>query len=103
MSIEAVDPNALLAQLKHLEASGGLEKAGEGSEFSELMAQAVEKVNEAQHSAAGMAEAFELGQTDASLAEVMIALQKASLSFQAMTEVRNRLVTAYQEIMNMPI
>ena len=37
------------------------------------------------------------------LPEVMIALQKASLSFQAMTEVRNRLVNAYQEIMNMPI
>jgi len=35
--------------------------------------------------------------------EVMIALQKANLSFQAMTEVRNRLVSAYQEIMNMPI
>jgi len=37
------------------------------------------------------------------LPEVMIALQKASLSFQAMTEVRNRLVSAYQDIMNMPI
>jgi flagellar hook-basal body complex protein FliE len=37
------------------------------------------------------------------LPEVMIAWQKASLSFQAMTEVRNRLVNAYQEIMNMPI
>ena len=103
MSIEALDPNALLAQLKNLEARSGLESAGENSEFSELMAQAVEKVNEAQHSAAGMAKAFEMGETDATLAEVMIALQKASLSFQAMTEVRNRLVTAYQEIMNMPI
>jgi flagellar hook-basal body complex protein FliE len=103
MSIEAIDPSALLAQLKQLESSGGLDKVSEGSEFSELMAQAVEKVNEAQHSATGMAQAFELGQTDASLAEVMIALQKASLSFQAMTEVRNRLVSAYQEIMNMPI
>ena len=40
---------------------------------------------------------------DVSLPEVMIALQKASLSFQAMTEVRNRLVSAYQEIMSMPI
>jgi flagellar hook-basal body complex protein FliE len=37
------------------------------------------------------------------LPEVMIALQKASLSFQAMTEVRNKLVNAYQDIMNMPI
>jgi len=33
----------------------------------------------------------------------MVAMQKASLSFQAMTEVRNKLVEAYQQIMNMPI
>lgn len=103
MSIEGIDPSTLLAELKRLEASGQANDANEGLEFSELLAQAVEKVSDAQHSAAGMAEAFELGETDATLAEVMIALQKASLSFQAMTEVRNRLVTAYQEIMNMPI
>ena len=56
-----------------------------------------------QVSAAQTAEAFEQGLTEATLPEVMIALQKANLSFQAMTEVRNRLVTAYQDIMNMPI
>jgi flagellar hook-basal body complex protein FliE len=50
-----------------------------------------------------MAAALERGDMNASLPEVMIALQKASLSFQAMTEVRNRLVSAYQEIMNMPM
>jgi flagellar hook-basal body complex protein FliE len=33
----------------------------------------------------------------------MVALQKAGVAFQAMTEVRNRLVTAYQDIMNMPV
>jgi len=103
MSIEGIDPSALLAELKRLEASGQANGADKGPEFSELLAQAVEKVSDTQASAAGMAEAFELGQTDATLAEVMIALQKANLSFQAMTEVRNRLVTAYQEIMNMPI
>ena len=50
-----------------------------------------------------MAAALERGDKSVALPEVMIALQKASLSFQAMTEVRNRLVSAYQEIMNMPI
>lgn len=103
MTIDSIDPGALLAELKRLEASGQTNGAEDGLEFSQLLAQAVEKVSDAQASAAGMAEAFELGETDATLAEVMIALQKASLSFQAMTEVRNRLVTAYQEIMNMPI
>jgi flagellar hook-basal body complex protein FliE len=33
----------------------------------------------------------------------MVAMQKANVSFQAMTQVRNRLVSAYQDIMNMPI
>ena len=103
MSIESIDPSALLAELKRLESAGPGEGTADAAEFSELLAQAIDTVNEAQHSAAGMAKAFELGESDATLAEVMIALQKASLSFQAMTEVRNRLVTAYQEVMNMPI
>jgi flagellar hook-basal body complex protein FliE len=60
-------------------------------------------VNETQTSAAEMAAALERGDQAVALPEVMIALQKASLSFQAMTEVRNRLVNAYQEVMNMPI
>ena len=46
---------------------------------------------------------FETGGSTANVAEVMVAMQKASLSFTAMTQVRNRLVEAYQEIMNMPI
>ncbi len=71
--------------------------------FSELLESSVERVNDMQVSAAQAAEAFETGSTEATIPEVMIALQKANLSFQAMTEVRNRLVTAYQDIMNMPI
>ena len=71
--------------------------------FSDLLASSVEKVNDMQVSAAQAAEAFETGSAEATLPEVMIALQKANLSFEAMTEVRNRLVSAYQDIMNMPI
>ena len=72
-------------------------------DFAGLLKASIQGVNEAQGAAAGMAAAFERGEADVSLPEVMIALQKASLSFQAMTEVRNRLVSAYQEIMSMPI
>ena len=46
---------------------------------------------------------FEKGDPDVSLAEVMVALEKASVSFQAMTQVRNELLSAYQEVMNMPV
>ncbi len=67
------------------------------------MKSSINAVNEAQTTASDMAAALERGDKSVTLPEVMIALQKASLSFQAMTEVRNRLVNAYQEIMNMPI
>ena len=50
-----------------------------------------------------MARAFETGEGDASLAEVMIAMQKSSLSFEAMVTVRNKLVEAYKDVMNMPM
>ena len=71
--------------------------------FDELLQSSIRAVNETQTTASDMAAALERGDPSVALPEVMIALQKASLSFQAMTEVRNRLVNAYQEIMNMPI
>ena len=74
-----------------------------GGGFAELLKSSMNAVNEAQTTATDMAAALERGDKSVALPEVMIAMQKASLSFQAMTEVRNRLVTAYQEIMNMPI
>ena len=46
---------------------------------------------------------FELGVPDSSLNEVMISMQKANLSFQQMVQVRNRLVSAYHDIMNMQV
>jgi flagellar hook-basal body complex protein FliE len=49
-----------------------------------------------------MRKAFEKGE-DMDLADVMIQAQKASLSFQAMTQVRNKLLEAYRDIKNMPI
>jgi flagellar hook-basal body complex protein FliE len=75
----------------------------EGNSFGSLLQNAIGQVNSAQQTAGGMQTAFENGSGDASLAEVMIATQKADLSFRAMTEVRNKLVTAYQDIMNMPV
>ena len=60
-------------------------------------------VNEQQAVATNLITDFQTGAGTASVAEVMVAMQKASLSFTAMTQVRNKLVEAYQEIMNMPI
>lgn len=94
--------NQMRAMQAQLQPQTPLPVAGD-TRFSEVLGNAVNRVNEAQQGARQMAADFQTGATDASVAEVMVAMQKASLSFQAMTEVRNKLVDAYQEIMNMPI
>lgn len=101
-----VEINKVLAQMRTL--ASGLEQnqrpAETGQpEFSAVLRQAIDKVNEQQSTTESLVKAFEAGSSDASLSDVMIAMQKASVSFQAMTEVRNRLIDAYHEVMNMPI
>jgi len=71
--------------------------------FSDLLGKAVNKVNETQQASNQLASAFEMGQSGVDLTDVMIASQKASVSFQALTQVRNKLVQAYQDIMQMPV
>ena len=71
--------------------------------FSDMLGQAVNKVNETQQVSGQLATAFEMGQGGVDITDVMIASQKASVSFQAMTQVRNKLVQAYQDIMQMPV
>ncbi|NNF17592.1 MAG: flagellar hook-basal body complex protein FliE [Gammaproteobacteria bacterium] len=102
--------NALLAQMRatasrleqSLPAGSGVQETAAG-EFKSLLKDSINSVNETQQTAVAMAESFEKGDPDAHLTEVMLQLQKADLSFRAMTEVRNKLVNAYQEIMNMPV
>lgn len=76
--------------------------AASGSFAAELQ-HAVRKVSQAQNAASNQAKAFELGAPDVSLNDVMIDLQKASLGFQSVVQVRNRLVAAYKEISSMSI
>jgi len=73
------------------------------SEFARLLHQGVDQVNQTQQRASALADAFERGATGVELPDVMLELQKASVSFRALTEVRNRLVSAYQEIMNLQL
>lgn len=71
--------------------------------FADMLGNAVNKVSETQSAATALATAFEMGTSKVDLSDVMIASQKASVSFQAMTQVRNKLVQAYQDIMQMPV
>jgi flagellar hook-basal body complex protein FliE len=73
------------------------------TEFADLMKQSINQVNDTQQAATKLSAAFSAGDPSVDVTEVMIALQKAGVAFQAMTEVRNRLVTAYQDIMSMPV
>ncbi len=71
-------------------------------EFSELLQQAVTHVNERQVEANELSNAYMRGE-EVKLTDVMISSQKAQISFEAMKEVRNRLLEAYQEISNMQV
>ncbi|MDH4612114.1 flagellar hook-basal body complex protein FliE [Pseudomonas sp. BN102] len=71
--------------------------------FADMLGQAVDKVADTQKVSTELASAFEVGQKGVDLTDVMIASQKASVSFEAMTQMRNKLVQAYQDIMQMPV
>lgn len=81
---------------------GGAQGAGNVS-FANVLKQGLDKVNATQNQAADLATRFDRGDPGVELSTVMIESQKASVAFRATVEVRNRLVSAYQEIMNMPI
>jgi len=74
-----------------------------GAGFGGLLEQALRDVNSQQVRATSLAQSLEAGAPGLDVAQVMIEVQKAGIAFKAMTEVRNRLVGAYQEIMNMPV
>lgn len=71
--------------------------------FSEMMGQAVNKVNDVQQASSAMAKAYEQGDPNVDITDVMVASQKASVSFQSMVQVRNKLIDAYRDVMNMPL
>lgn len=73
------------------------------TDFTQLLKSAVDSVNHQQQQSKMLVTAYERGEPGVDLAQVMIQAQKASVSFQALTQVRNRLVTAYEDIMKMPI
>lgn len=71
--------------------------------FSETLSNAIDKVSKTQAEAGALQQAFEVGDPRADLARVMVAMQQSQVAFRATVEVRNRLVQAYQDVMNMPI
>ena len=76
---------------------------GTGADFGNLLTRAINSVNDQQMESGRLAAQIETGDGGVSLVKAMIASQKAGIAFQATLQVRNKIVSAYQDIMNMPI
>lgn len=75
----------------------------DGSDFAQVLKNTIEQVNQTQQQAEDMAAKFAAGDENTNLQEVMISLQTANISFQEMVQVRNKLVSAYHDVMNMQV
>ncbi len=104
-----IDTNQLLLQMKILAAKARNTEMNAASnpvaqtEFSQLLKSAISDANQLQNNATDLAKRFEEGDKNIHLTDVMMATQKAHLSLQAVSQVRNHVVSAYQDIMNMPV
>ncbi|HUG25736.1 flagellar hook-basal body complex protein FliE [Piscinibacter sp.] len=81
----------------------GKAKPVEGAGFSQALTQALQSVSASQHQAVSMQREVQLDNPTVSIEETMVAMQKAQIGFQATLQVRNRLVQAYSDIMNMHV
>ncbi len=105
MSIPAIQ--SVLQQMRAASIENGMAPAAgpaapAAGSFGAELKRSLDGISGAQNAAHAQAEAFELGTPGVSLNDVMIDLQKANVAFQTGIQVRNRLVAAYQEIMNLP-
>lgn len=71
--------------------------------FSSILTESLNKVNESQLKSSSLGERFVTGDNQVALSDAMIASQKANINLQTAIQVRNRVVSAYQNIMNMQI
>lgn len=120
MKVGAIDSSrieAMMAQLKAAaqkpqpDAIGGMGSSlslnktqpGNKLDFAEALKASLNQVNNSQVEAETLGKNFAMGDDKVSLSDVMISMQKANISFQATVQVRNKLVSAYHDIMNMQV
>ncbi|MBC7404657.1 MAG: flagellar hook-basal body complex protein FliE [Cytophaga sp.] len=115
MNVGGIDTSrieAMVAQLKA--ASARMESSAVNSvgtetatppklDFADALKASLDQVNSVQMSSQQLGQKFALGDDKVSLSDVMISMQKANISFQTTVQVRNKLVSAYHDIMNMQI
>ena len=105
----SIDSTALLSQLKVMANRAGIppvevaETSQTRPEFTTFLADSLQSVNQRSETASSLAKAFELGDPSVDLSQVTIEIQKARVAFETLSQVRNKLISAYQEIMSMPV
>lgn len=72
-------------------------------QFTEILAKSIGDISSLQTSAKQMSEDYMTGAKDIGLNDVMVSLQKSSVALNLGVQVRNKLVSAYQDIMNMSV
>lgn len=114
MSVGMIDTSrieAMVAQLKTAAARANpasdnplqAKEAAGAVNFQSALKSSIDQVNKVQLQAQDMAQRFEMGDASVSLSDAMLSLQKSTIAFQQTVQVRNKLVQAYQEIMNMGV
>ena len=101
---QILERNAALSRANAANAAGApsaVQPAGPAN-FSDSLTQALNSVNDSQNRASDISAAYERGET-IDIAKVMLARQEASVSFEATLQVRNKLLSAYKDIMSMPV
>ena len=99
----------MLSMLRATSAAAGSRPAEPASssvaapDFAQVLQNSIAAVSQTQRQAQAMAANFAAGNSSENLHDVMIALQKANISFQEMVQVRNKLVSAYNDVMNMQV
>ena len=108
MDTKGIDQMLSVLRATAVQASGGTSgaqatPAAGTTDFAQVLQNSIEQVNQTQQQADTLAANFAAGDSSANLHEVMISLQKANVSFQEMVQVRNKLVSAYNDVMNMQV
>ena len=108
--MSSIQIQQVLAEMRALQAraAGGAAEAPQAagakpSDFANLLKGTVDHIASMQNQAQALAQSYEAGDKSVDLTKVMLEVQKAGLAFRAMTEVRNKLVDAYTQVMNMSV
>jgi len=103
MSAQASPPSAIGNAITPIANPGSGGSSVAKVSFADALKNSLGEVNQIQQKAQTMGDQFAAGNDNISISDVMIATQKANISLQATVQVRNKMVAAYTDIMNMQI